>query len=169
METRETIYRSMILVTIIVSSFLLALAYFKGCNNLPQQHREALQNKITTLKAKVDTFKVHDSILVTKWKQSKAKTDTIYKWVVINAPDTCQMYIDTLAKVYDNERELASKTIDNKDSIIVSQSEIIKANEMIIAYSDSVAKSRSHKYLRGLRDGLVIGAGAGFVISKIVK
>jgi hypothetical protein len=83
------------------------------------------------------------------------------------------MYIDTLVKIYDNERELASKTIDNKDSIIVSQSEVIRVNEMLIvneiAYSDSVEKSRSHKYLKGLRDGIIVAAAAGFVISKIVK
>jgi hypothetical protein len=157
-------------VCLIIGMFFLG----RSCSHFHEPpKRKALQNKISTLKAKVDTFKVHDTILVTKWRQSKSKTDTVYKWVIINAPDTCQTYIDTLVKIYDNERELANKTIGNKDSIITTQSEMIKVNEMLIAeeiaYSDSVVKSRSHKYLRGLRDGLVVGAGLGLIIPKIIR
>jgi hypothetical protein len=123
--------------------------------------------KIDSVEKKVVSWKI-------KYKFEKGKTDTIEKRIVIEIPDTCTTYIDSLICQFESERNAADSTIhyhtilvNLKDSLISIKDTNFKALQLT---NDSLIKSnkkaRLKAYFKGMTHGALLGAGIGILILK---
>ncbi len=127
-------------ILLLFSVSMVYLLFRLGCNT-PEpkpsattdtlQYVRALEREILTLSAqikadkdKVIEAKETDTIYVTKYKNT-------VEYVKINAPDTCQPYINLVVMAADS-------VIANKDSVIERQDRVVTHLETVVAKQDTV-------------------------------
>jgi hypothetical protein len=159
----------------IVFWVIVALIYFKGCTPTPQPTLSnfALDStkNVTEYKRKVLTDKLNvlqnfDTNYMDRWHIDKVKTDSVIAKIATTAPDTCDKWIIMCENRLYAERQIADSTITIKDSIIGTQSQIIKEDSVLLQVSKEETKKAKRK---GFVKGFLWGFGTASVINQLIK
>ena len=159
----------------IVFWVIVALIYFKGCTPTPQptlsnfaldSTKNVTEYKRKVLTDKLNVLKDFDTIYMDRWHKSKTITKSFFDTVYLAAPDTCDKWIIMCENRLYAERQIADSTITIKDSIIGTQSQIIKEDSVLLWVSKEETKKAKRK---GFVKGFLWGFGTASVISQLIK
>ena len=105
-----------------------------------QQKKSVTEYKRKLLTDKLNVLKDFDTIYMDRWHIVKVKTDSVISKIATTAPDTCDKWIIMCENRLYAERQIADSTITIKDSIIGTQSQIIKEDSVLLWVAKSETK-----------------------------
>jgi hypothetical protein len=108
-----------------------------------QQKKAVTEYKRKLLTDKLNVLQNFDTIYMDRWHKSKTITKSFFDTVYLTAPDTCDKWIIMCENRLYAERQIADSTITIKDSIIGTQSQIIKEDSVLLWVAKSETKLKS--------------------------
>jgi tetrahydromethanopterin S-methyltransferase subunit B len=118
---------------------------------------------------KIDTLKVHDKVLVERWRKAIHTTDSVVSIIEITAPDTCDTYITQVVTAYQNERDSVSDVVNSKDSIITQYATLKAVDDTIIATLQNDTTTLRKQLKRRGKVAFVAGYVSGILTGVIIN
>jgi len=172
--TSKVVDISSIVINISILIILIILL-IKTCTPTPQptlsnfaldSTKNVTEYKRKLLTDKLNVLQNFDTIYMDRWHKSKTITKLFFDTVYLDAPDTCDKWIIMCENRLYAERQIADSTITIKDSIIGTQSQIIKEDSVLLQVSKEETKKAKRK---GFVKGFLWGFGTASVINQLIK
>lgn len=168
----------------LIVAYSLALVAIVFCLDKCRCHKEVKSLQTDTLSHKKSILDkevkvLHDTrtIQVVKWRTQVIKGDSVFRYVYLLASDSSKHLLDSLNKQRLIEQNAANEVFKSDSLIISALDSLNKVNDALIGrykcqvvlLGDSIKKVRRRSYWKGLKHGVVIGAGAVEVINILSK